>query len=463
MSDAQVMTLPATRHSRVNGGVTFMSMTNPKVIGLKQRFSEVLNKVTLSCMIGNALEWYDFVIYSYFATLLGNLFFPKSEPFAQMMATWCIFWAGFIARPLGSILFGHIGDKTSRKSALMISIYVMAIPTALIGCLPTYAQIGPMAAVLLFVLRTLQGLAIGGEFTGSMVFMVEHAKSHNRGFAGSWATFSLVAGVIIGSAVATGVNTALSPEAVASWGWRVPFILSIFGSLVGSYIRNSLTDPSEYLHKKAERRSHATPIKNLLREYKQKIMLVIGIDFLTAIGFYMIVLFLPTYISRYLNIPHDTALMLNTVSMCLFSVFILMGGWLSDIYGRQWILALPCLAFLVLSYPLFELLQVRHVGAVFSAQFILVLMMGTFFGAIPATLSELFPTHVRFSGLSLGHNLSMTLFGGSAPMVASFCINHTQNDSSPAFMLIVAAALTLGSLYFVRRYKVTEDLLIAAN
>jgi MHS family proline/betaine transporter-like MFS transporter len=435
--------------------VVSISKLLPSSIGFGQRLSEVLNKVTLSCMIGNALEWYDFVIYSYFASLLGNLFFPTSEPFAQMVATWCIFWAGFIARPLGSILFGHIGDRFSRKTALMVSIYVMAIPTALIGLLPTYAQIGPMAAVLLFILRTLQGLAIGGEFTGSMVFMVEHAKPHNRGFAGSFATFSLVAGVIVGSAVATGINTFLSIDAVTSWGWRVPFLLSILGSLVGSYMRTSLTDPTEYLAEKSKRKAHSTPLKDLFQHYKAKVMLVIGIDFLTAVGFFLIVIFLPTYFSRHLNLSPEKALWINTISMCLFSMFILMGGWLSDVFGRLWVLVLPCIAFIVLSYPLFCLFQLGQTVPVCIAAFMLVFMMGIYFGAIPAGLSEIFPTHVRFSGLSLGHNLSMTLFGGSTPLMASYLINYTQSDVSPAYLLIGSAFLTLFSLKFFRRETVS--------
>ncbi|MEY3182303.1 MAG: hypothetical protein RLZ35_288 [Pseudomonadota bacterium] len=430
--------------------VSITSRAIPGHIGFGQRLSEVLNKVTMSCMIGNALEWYDFVIYSYFASLLGNLFFPTSEPFAQMVATWCIFWAGFIARPLGSILFGHIGDRFSRKTALMISIYVMAIPTALIGALPTYAQIGPMAAVLLFILRTLQGLAIGGEFTGSMVFMVEHAKPHNRGFAGSFATFSLVAGVVVGSAVATSINTFLSEEAVISWGWRVPFLLSILGSFVGSYMRNSLTDPSEYLAEKSKRKAHSTPLKDLVQHYKKKVLLVIGIDFLTAVGFFLIVIFLPTYFSRYLHLSPEKSLWINTVSMCLFALFILLGGWLSDVFGRFKVLALPCIAFVVLSYPLFGLFQTGEIVPVCLAEGMLVLMMGIFFGAIPVGLSEIFPTHVRFSGLSLGHNLSMTLFGGSTPLMASYLINYTQSEVSPAYLLIGAALLTLLSLTFFK-------------
>ncbi len=202
-------------------------------------------------MIGNAIEWYDFVIYGYFAVIFGTLFFPNADPLAQLLASWGVFWTGFLARPLGSLVFGHIGDKTSRKGALALSIYIMAIPTALMGCLPTFEQIGLAAPLLLILMRTCQGFAIGGEFTGSMVFIVEHAPQSKRGFFGSFASFSAVIGVILGSTFVAALNAYLSTESMQSFGWRIPFIVSILGSVVVGYMRSNLNDPTVYLEVKA--------------------------------------------------------------------------------------------------------------------------------------------------------------------------------------------------------------------
>ena len=200
------------------------------------------SKLILSCVIGNALEWYDFIIYGYFAPILGQLFFPTTDRYSQLMCSFGALAAGFVTRPLGAVLFGHIGDKSSRIIVLMLSIYIMSIPTTLIGCLPTYAQIGWLAPLLLTVFRILQGLAIGGEYTSSMVFLVEHAPIDKRGFLGSWATCSLIIGVIIGSSVVTFITHFLTPQQVLSFGWRIPFILSMFGCAIGIYVRRHLKD-----------------------------------------------------------------------------------------------------------------------------------------------------------------------------------------------------------------------------
>ncbi|MCX7338007.1 MAG: MFS transporter [Alphaproteobacteria bacterium] len=417
--------------------------------------NQSMKKVIISCMIGNALEWYDFVIYGYFSVIIGKLFFPSADPIAQLVATLGVFWVGFIARPLGAILFGHIGDKVSRKAALTISIYVMAIPTALIGCLPTYEYIGAWGGFLLMILRVFQGLAIGGEFTGSMVFMVEHAPAEKRGLAGSWATCSLVIGVIIGSAVATIFTTLLTQEQLELWGWRVPFILSIFGSLIGTYMRKNLSDPVAYIDAKRKRKAQSTPLKDLILCHKSKLLLVVLVDFLTAVGFFMLVIFLTTYFKTFLHLSDRRSLFINTVNMLVFCLVIPIGGWLSDKYGRRALLAYPCLGFMVLSYPLFGLIQHGSYGAL-MAQMIMVIMMGLFFGTIPATLSEIFPTQVRFSGLSVAHNISMAVFGGGIPLIATKLIHFTGDLASPAYLLIVAAALSLLSVPFLSGGKKEE-------
>ncbi len=406
-------------------------------------------QLLISCMIGNALEWYDFVIYGYFAAILGSLFFPKADPVVQLLASWGVFWTGFLARPLGSIVFGHIGDKVSRKAALTLSIYVMAIPTALMGCLPTYEQVGIFAAIALILLRTLQGFAIGGEFTGTMVFLVEHAPQTQRGFWGSWASFSAVVGVIIGSLFVTGLNSSISTEDMQSWGWRIPFLVSILGSVVGGYMRKRLTDPSVYLKVKNNSKKSTVPLKHLFAEHKSKMGLIILLDFLTAIGFFIVAIFLATYFKTYLKVDANTAFIVNTLSMCVFAAATLLGGKLSDRNGRKSVLGYSCLGFILLSYPLFTLLQSANFSNLLLVQSIFALLMGLFFGTIPTTLAEIMPTNIRCSGLSIAHNISMAVFGGGAPFLATHLIQSSGNLVSPAYLLIAASILSLISLLFI--------------
>jgi MHS family proline/betaine transporter-like MFS transporter len=413
-------------------------------------------------MIGNALEWYDFVIYGYFVAIFGTLFFPNADPTTKMLAGWIIFWAGFIARPLGSIVFGQIGDKVSRKSALTWSIYIMAIPTALMGCLPTYAQIGIAAPILLVILRTMQGFAIGGEFTGSMVFLVEHAPANKRGFWGSWASFSAVLGVIIGSMVVTTLNSSLSHDEMLTWGWRFPFVISILGSVVAGYIRSKLSDPAVYLEAKAKRKNEAVPLKDLMLHYKGKMATIFFLDFLTAVGFFMVAIFMATFFRNHLKFDHHIALTINTINMCVFAAATLFGGWISDRIGRISTLKYPCIGFILLSYPLFLMMQTGDQYVLLMSQGILALMMGVFFGTIPTTLVEIIPTSVRFSGLSISHNICMAILGGGTPLVATHLIHRWGGESldllAPAYLLIFAATVSLASLWFIKdKYQQALD------
>ncbi len=415
-----------------------------------------MGRIIASCMIGNIIEWYDFIIYALFASTIGSLFFPASSDYSQIINAFAIYAVGFIARPIGAIVFGHIGDKKSRKDSLMLSIYIMAIPTALIGCIPTYAQAqslfpfwesaGLLAPVLLTILRLFQSFAIGGEFTGSMVFMVESAPPHRRGFFGSWATFSSVLGVILGSVVAFVFSSLLSPEQMQSWGWRIPFVLSIFGSLVGTYIRRSLSDPERFVKKK----KHGLPIKMLMSQHLGKMSLVFFIDIVTAIGFFTLVTFLPSFMQdkKFLGMPQDLTFKINTFNMLVFALFTVVGGSLSDKFGRRPILAIGAAALALMAFPIFGLLASGALYNVVLGQAIMAVIMGTFFGVIPAALSELFPTEVRFSGLSLAHNLSMAIFGGTAPLIATQLVQHTGSQLSPAWLLVIAGVVCLAALPF---------------
>ncbi|QOL19568.1 MFS transporter [Candidatus Bodocaedibacter vickermanii] len=414
-------------------------------------------RIILSCMIGNALEWYAFVIFGFFAPTISQLFFPGSSETVGLIKAFALFGMAFIARPLGAIIFGHIGDKFSRKNALLLSIFVMAIPTVLIGCLPTYESVGVLAPVLLSILLVAQGFAIGGEFTGSMVFMIESAQPHQRGLIGSWATFSCVFGVILGSLVSLMCTTVYSPEEILAGAWRIPFVLTLAGTLVGTYIRKNVAEPKTYLDHKAERKSHAFPLKELFTEHSRSIVSVVLIDFITAIGFFLLVIFLPTYLQSpvYLGLDADYAMKINTFNMVIFALTTLVGGALSDRYGRKTVFMYVAGILLIGGYPIFQLFHVNWEFGPLVAQFILAVHIGLFFGVIPAGLSEIFPSHLRFTGLSVSHNISMALFGGSAPLLATGLIELTHDLAAPGILLMVAAVFCLmGMPLYEDKYKV---------
>lgn len=412
-----------------------------------------IKRVILSCMIGNALEWYDFALYGYFATTIGQLFFPKFDPFAALMATFGVFAAGVIMRPVGGIIFGHIGDKIGRKNALLWSIFLMAIPTTLLGLLPTYDQIGWLAPLLLTIIRLAQGLSMGGEFTGSMILVVEHAEKGKRGIYGSWVIFSVLIGILVGSAIATGICEILSEDQLHAWGWRIPFLLSVVGGYVGFMMRKTIQEPAQFTQAKKERKEHSTPVAELFHDHWHKIFYIICIELTLSIGFYLIVTFISSFLISILHIDMVTSLMMTTLSMVAMGVAIIVSGKLSDIIGRKPLLLGSSLAFVLFSYPLFQALQGSFMVALL-AQMTLAAFLGTYFAPLPAALVEMFPVSVRYSGLSLAHGLSMAIFGSSAPLIATALIEWTGDKASPAIYLSGACCIASLCLFFMKdRYK----------
>lgn len=423
------------------------------VTSLPQEEGGYIKRVIFSCMIGNALEWYDFALYGYFATTIGALFFPKFSVFASLMATFGIFAAGFIMRPLGGLIFGHIGDKIGRKNALLWSIYLMAIPTTLIGLLPTYEQIGWLAPLLLTFIRLAQGLSMGGEFTGSMIFVVEHAEQHNRGIYGSWVVFSLLLGILAGSATATFTCYLLSEDQLLAWGWRIPFLLSAAGGLVGTAMRRMIKEPQQFAKAKELHKEHSTPLIELFRHHCKTILYVIMLELTLSVGFYLIVTFMNNFLTALLNFDIVTSLLMTSISMVAMGISIPISGWISDKVGRKPVLLSSALAFMLFAYPLFLALEGSPKIALFS-QIALSFLMGVFFAPIPATLVELFPMKVRYSGLAISHSLSMAVFGGSAPLIATWLIHVTNNNAAPALYLSVASFISALAVVFLQdRYK----------
>jgi len=389
---------------------------------------------------GNVMEWYDFAVYGYFAATIGRHFFPSSDATTSLIAAFGVFAAGFLMRPLGGVVFGHIGDHVGRKAALTISVLAMAIPTFLIGILPGYAVLGPTAAVLLVILRMIQGLSVGGEYTTSIVFLVEGAGRNHRGFAGSWSGFGATGGMLLGSAVGALVTLTLSRGEVASWGWRLPFLAGLFVGLAGLYIRRHIP---ELPHPKADS-SAGSPVWQALRTHWRTILRIGLLNVINGVGFYVSFVFLVTYMQTIGKLSEAAALEINTVNMIALLAMFPVAGWVSDRIGRKPLLIAGIGGLLVLSWPLFWALH--HPSSAswnFAGQLGFAVLIGLFGGALPVTMVETTPREVRCSAISVGYNLCVGVLGGMTPMVATWLIQRTRDDLAPAYYIMAAALISL--------------------
>lgn len=393
----------------------------------------------VSGIAGNVMEWYDFSVYGYFAAIIGRRFFPAGDPVSSLLAAFGVFAAGFLMRPLGSLLFGHIGDKTGRKLALTASVALMAVPTFLIGVLPTYQQIGICAPLLLVLMRLLQGLSVGGEYTTSSIFLVEGSAARRRGFLGSFVPFGSCAGVLLGSAVGAAVTNLLDHAAVVSWGWRVPFLIGIAVGGFGLWIRQGLIDDSLV---DRDRPTVVSPVREAFRTARAGMAQLIGLSAVGAVGFYMCFVYVTTYLRQIDHLAQSTALDINTIAMVLLLLLIPAAGALSDYLGRKPVLLVATGGMFVLAWPLFWMLHHSDLRVILLGQIGFAVLSACFWGTVSTTMVELVPSRLRCTVLSVGYNTGLAILGGLTPMVAVYTIHRSHYDLSPAFLLMAAAAVS---------------------
>jgi MFS transporter, MHS family, proline/betaine transporter len=401
-------------------------------------------KLVIAGLVGNVLEWYDFSVYGYFAVSVGHHFFPSANPTTSLLAAFGVFAAGFLMRPVGAVLFGHIGDNWSRERALSLSVLAMAVPTFLIGVIPDYQQIGVTASVLLVVLRLAQGISVGGEYTTSIVFVVERSVPQRRGFMGTWCLFGTCAGTLLGSAIGTLLTSVLPVEAMRSWGWRVPFILGLAIGLTGLYIRRDIERGATVIQPS----SIATLVEppgsfiEALRTQRSPIFKVIGLKAISAVGFYTLFVYMTVYFTKIVQIPKSEALAINTIALAAMLVMIPSAGSLSDRLGRKPLLLAGAIGMLLFSMPLFRLLRHAEFGVILTGQLCFTAILCLFFGAEPAATAEAFPGRVRCSSAAISHNICFAALGGTAPMIATYLIARTHDEMSPSLYLMAAALVS---------------------
>jgi MHS family proline/betaine transporter-like MFS transporter len=412
-----------------------------------------LRKVALAGMIGNGLEWYDYALYGTFAPIIGKLFFPSTSDAISIIKTFGVFAAGFIMRPIGAILFGYIGDRFGRKISLALSILLMAIPTAFIGLLPTYAQIGIAAPILLTILRLTQGIALGGEFSGSITYIVEHSGKERRNFAGSLSVISLVSGMLLGSIASTIFAYFLSNEQLMSWGWRLPFLIGFLIGLIGLAVRSVLTESPEYEEAKRGNQLAEKPIRELFRKNWRAILAGSGLYMAVTVPFYMLTVFMNSFLSQFLHYSLSDALLLLTITMIVLLIFMPVSARLSDHFGNRIVLTISAFMLMISAIPIFWFITQDNfmytlIGEVFFAT-----ILAFYIAPIPTALVDLFPTRVRYTGMAVACNLCATFFGGTTPIVSAKLLQVTGNNMVLAYYIMVSCAISLITLAILRRHN----------
>lgn len=393
-------------------------------------------RTIMTSVIGQVLEWYDFFLYGTAAALVfGKLFFPVGQdPLTGTIAAFGGATVGFLARPLGGIICGHLGDRYGRKATMMLTLGIMGVATFCMGLLPTYHQIGIAAPILLVLLRVIQGLAAGGEWTGSILMISESTPPHRRGFLSSWSPSGAALGFVLSTAVFL-VMQVLPEPAFLSWGWRVPFLLSILIIGVGIYMRTRVPESAEFAETVQQGELARMPIIDALRQCPKQIMSVFGLRFGEGGASYLFFAFSIVY-AKTLGVSNTLVLSALTFSMLLLIPMALLSGHLSDHLGRKPMYMLGSLAIIVFAYPFFLLLQTREPWLIVTALVIAnSVILGILEGAQPAFVSELMPAHVRFSGCSIGRELASVLGAGIAPLVATALLLHYQRPLPVALYL----------------------------
>ncbi|MGP8473567.1 glycine betaine/L-proline transporter ProP [Burkholderia sp. PR2] len=415
----------------------------------------VLKRAVGAMAFGNAMEWFDFGVYSYIAVKLGKVFFPSSSPSAQLLATFGTFAAAFLVRPLGGMVFGPLGDRIGRQRVLAATMIMMAVGTFAIGLIPSYASIGIMAPILLLVARLVQGFSTGGEYGGAATFIAEFSTDKRRGFMGSFLEFGTLIGYTLGAATVAILTATLSQEALLSWGWRVPFFIAGPLGLVGLYIRIKLEETPAF-KKEAEAREadeRSRPKQSfgtLLVEQWKPLLQCVGLVLIFNVTDYMALSYLPNYLSATLHFNETHGLFMVLLVMVLMMPMTLYAGHLSDRLGRKPVMMFGCVGLLALSVPALLLIRSGGMLSVFGGMMIYGTLLSTFTGVMPSALPALFPTRIRYGALAIGFNVSVSLFGGTTPLVTAWLVDRTGDLMMPAYYLMGASFIGIVSVLALR-------------
>jgi metabolite-proton symporter len=410
--------------------------------GVRQPSS--VRRVVVASLVGTSLEWYDFFIYGTAAALVFNqLFFPTFEPLVGTLLAFTTFAVGFVARPLGGIVFGHYGDKVGRKNVLVATLLLMGIATFLIGLMPTYATIGVWAPILLVLLRFLQGLGLGGEWGGAVLMTLESGDRSKRGLNASWPQVGVPIGLLLANGMLSLMGAVTSDEAFLAWGWRVPFLLSGVLVLVGLWIRLTIAESPAFEQVEAKQVKARAPIVDVLRSYPRQVLLAIGARIGVDVAFYLFVLFITTYIVTYLGLPQSYALNAVLIAATFQVVFIPLFGALSDRIGRRPVYLAGAIGAAAWTFVFFALLDTGSFALIVLAAVVALLLHAAMYGPQASFIAEMFPTQVRYSGASMGYQLAGVIGGALAPIIATALLNRYDTSLVVSLYAVVVLAITI--------------------
>lgn len=398
--------------------------------------------MVLASGVGTVIEWYDYMVYAFLAITISSLFFATDQPGVALLSALAVFGVTFLFRPLGGIIFGHIADRYGRRPSLLISVVGMAATSTLIGLLPTYAAIGIFAPILLVLLRAVQGIAAGGEMAGAATYAAEASNAKRRGFDVSFVNLGLVVGTALGAALVGILYATLSEEQMLTFGWRIPFLISIVLGIIALLLRRRMEETDAFEQAQAKQAVQRSPITGAFKEAPREVFMVTMMNLGSFAAFYIVFTYMSTFLQSQGIMTASQASWSTVLSLIVAGISIPFWGAISDRIGRKPIFVASTLALVVLSYPLFLFMKQGFIFAL-TGQLIFGIIEASYLGVLMAAYTEMFKPSLRVSGLAMGYNISAILAGGPAPYVSQWLIGETGIAESPAFFVMTAAALSL--------------------
>lgn len=407
-------------------------------------------KILIFSSLGGAFEFYDFVVFASFATYIGHNFFPAGHASLQLIQTFALFAAGYLVRPLGGFILGHLGDKYGRKKVFVFSISLMGVTTLLIGILPTYTQIGIAAPILLLIIRMIQGFALGGELPGSITFVFEHARRF-KGFATGFLFLFINMGLVLGQLVHAILISTLSSAQLTAYGWRFAFILGGVLAITSYFMQRKLDETPVF---KKTQNKEAQPLLRLFKSHTTDALAGVFVVSLGAVIVSIMYLFMPSYLFSIHFMTPEKVTYLVLTGLILFSLCNPITGFISDFIGRKAILSIVSVAFILLTFPLYHLLVTHQTTPAITLYLLLSVLAGGIQGTFPCLLSEMFETRIRYTAIATSYNIAFAIFGGLTPLFASIIMKAYPESIGIGWILVIPAFLTLlGILMFSKKAK----------